>query len=319
MGTAAVAGFSPSHRPVLRAETLAALGPSPGAVLLDGTVGMGGHAAAWLAATAPDGRVIGLDRDPSALARARANLAAFGPRAALFHADYRDAAAVLDEHGLPRPDAVLLDLGLGSHQVDDPARGFSFRFDDAPLDMRFDAETPGQTAADILNHAPEPELYRIFHEYGEEPGARKLARVIVETRRRTPFRTVGDLVGVIRATFPPRAARRIDPSTLAFQALRIAVNRELEALSDAIEALVRLLPRGGRIAILAFHSIEDRAVKQALRRLAQPCRCRRGDPCTCGALQLLALEERRAVKTSEEEAVENPRARSARLRWGVRL
>ncbi len=313
-----MADFAPSHRPVLLRETLEALAPAPGRLLLDGTVGMGGHAAAWLEATGPDGRVVGLDRDPAAAQAARTRLAAHGERATIVHADYRRAREVLAGLGIARVDAALLDLGLGSHQVDDPSRGFSFRFDDAPLDMRFDPSSPGETAADVVNHWPEPELARIFKEYAEEPGARKLARVIAESRRRHPFRTTGDLVRVIREAFPPRGFRRIDPSTLAFQALRIAVNDELSGLDEALEALVRLLPPGGRIAALAFHSLEDRAVKHTLRRLAEPCRCRRGDRCSCGALQLIELGERRAVKTSEDEAAQNPRARSARLRWGIR-
>lgn len=306
----------PDHRPVMPVEVLEALGPAPARVLLDGTVGLGGHAALWLEA-APDTRVVGFDRDPSALAAAAQRLAPYGDRALLIHADYRQAPDRWAERALPAPDAVLLDLGLGSHQVDAPERGFSFRLD-GPLDMRFDRETPGRTAADILAHASEPELATIFGEYGEHPAARKLARAIVESRRRSPLRTTGDLVRLVAQASPARGRQRIDPSTLVFQALRIAVNDELEGLDGAIEALARMLPAGGRIAVIAFHSLEDRLAKRTLRRLAEPCRCRRGDPCTCGAVELLDLEQRRALVPSDDEIGRNPRARSAKLRWGIR-
>lgn len=317
MRGAVVTEFVPSHRPVLLAETMAALAPESGRVLLDGTVGLGGHAEAWLLATAPFGVVIGVDRDPSAVEQAARNLASFGGRARLFQGDFRDAVQLIAEENLPRPHAVLLDLGLGSHQVDDPQRGFSFRLE-GPLDMRFDPSTPSPTAAEILAHASAPELARIFEDYGEQPGAHKVARAICEARRRAPLRTTTDLARLVRATLPARGRPRMNPATLVFQALRIAVNHELDGLADAIEGLVRLLPQGGRIATIAFHSLEDRVAKQTLRRLSEPCRCRRGDPCTCGALQLLDQPQRRAVQVSDEEAAANPRARSARLRWGMR-
>ena len=313
----AVASSLPLHRPVLTAETLQALDPKPGRLLLDGTVGTGGHAAAWLEASTPDGRVIALDRDASALATARERLAPWGDRAHFVHADYRDAADLLDGLGLATIDAALVDLGLGTHQIDDPERGFAFRFD-SPLDMRFDRDTPGPTAADLVNHLPEPELARVLFEYGEERASRRLARVIVETRRRHPIRTTAELAAIVRSAVPGGGRQRIDPATRTFQALRIAVNRELEGLAEALEALVRRLAPGGRLAVIAYHSLEDRIVKHTLRRLAEPCHCRRGDPCSCGALMLIELEERHAVTPSENETALNPRARSARLRWGVR-
>jgi 16S rRNA (cytosine1402-N4)-methyltransferase len=313
----AVASSLPLHRPVLTAETLQALAAQPGRLLLDCTVGTGGHAALWLEATAPDGRVIALDRDASALAAARERLAPFGARARFEHADYRDAAEVLDALGVETVDAALIDLGLGTHQIDDPARGFAFRFD-GPLDMRFDRDTPGPTAADLVNHLPEPELARVLYEYGEERASRKLARVIVEARRRHPIRTTGELAELVRAAIPGFGRQRIDPATRTFQALRIAVNRELEGLAGALESLVLRLAPGGRLAVIAYHSLEDRVAKHTLRRLAEPCHCRRGDPCSCGARLLIELEERHAVVAGEEEIAANPRARSARLRWGVR-
>jgi len=306
-----------AHEPVMVAEVLEVLGAAPGGVLLDGTVGTGGHALAWLARTAPGGRVIGLDRDPGALARARERLAGAAERVLLVHGDWREAPALLAEAGEATPTAILLDLGIGTHQVDDPDRGFSFRHD-APLDMRFDPTSPGPSAAEILRRAPEPELARIFREYGEERAARRLARRVVEERRRRPLETTGEFARLVHETLGPRRAGRIDPATRAFQALRIAVNRELEGMGEALEALVEMLPRGGRIAVLAYHSLEDRIVKRTFRALAEPCRCRRGDPCTCGARQWLELRERRARRPSDEEVARNPRARSARLRWGVR-
>lgn len=303
-----------THRPVMLAETLAALAPGPGRLLLDGTVGLGGHAQRWLE-LAPGGRVVGLDRDAEALARAAERLAPWGGRVKLLHESYKDAPQLLA--GETPPDAVLLDLGLGSHQLDDPDRGFSFRHD-GPLDMRFDRERPGVTAAELLAQTPEPELARLLVDYGEERAARKLARLLVERRQAEPLRTTRQLADLVRSAVPARGRQRIDPATRTFQALRIAVNDELAGLDDALEQLVRLLRPGGRIAVLAFHSLEDRVVKRTLRRLAAPCRCRRGDPCTCGALELLELPERRAAQPAEEEKAANPRARSARMRWGVR-
>ncbi|RMG46860.1 MAG: 16S rRNA (cytosine(1402)-N(4))-methyltransferase RsmH [Acidobacteria bacterium] len=304
------------HRPVMVPEVLEALAPRPGALLLDGTVGPGGHAEAWLEAAGEGAELIGLDRDASALALARRRLQRFGERVRLFHCDYREAPALLDRLGR-RPDAVLLDLGLGSHQVDDPERGFSFRLD-GPLDMRFDRDRPGPTAAEILAHASEPELARILSEYGEERAAKKLARRLVEARKRRPFRTTRELADFVRGVVPARGRRRLDPATRTFQALRIAVNDELSGLAEALSGLVERLPAGGRIAVIAFHSLEDRIVKRTLRRLAEPCRCRRGDPCTCGALQWIELVQRRALRPDPGEVAANPRARSARLRWGVR-
>ncbi len=313
----AVASSLPLHRPVLTAEALSALDPRPGRLLLDGTVGTGGHAAAWLDASAPDGRLIALDRDASALAAAAVRLAAFGDRARLAHGDYRDACELLDGLGIDAIDAALIDLGLGTHQIDDPERGFAFRFD-SPLDMRFDRDTPGPTAADLVNHLPEPELARVLFEYGEERASRRLARVIAEARRRQPIRTTSELARLVRSAVRGHGRHRIDPATRTFQALRIAVNRELEGLAEAIEALVRRLAPGGRLAVISYHSLEDRVVKHTLRRLAEPCHCRRGDPCRCGALTLIELEERHAVTPSEPEIALNPRARSAKLRWGIR-
>jgi len=307
------------HRPVMLRETRAALAPSAGKVLLDGTLGMGGHAEDWLIATAPDGRVIGFDRDEQALEQARKRLTRFGGRLETHHDDYRNAPQVLAERSPARSvDAVLLDLGIGSHQIDDPQRGFSFRFD-APLDMRYDRSRPGRTAAEIIAQSSEPELAAIFRDYGEEPAAKKIARVIVEERKREAITRTTHLAELVRRHVPARArGKKIDAATRVFQSLRIATNSELANLDQAIVDLARCLEEKGRIAILAFHSLEDRIAKRTLRKLAEKCRCRRGDPCTCGAEEILELPVRKAIKPNDEECETNPRARSARLRWGMK-
>jgi 16S rRNA (cytosine1402-N4)-methyltransferase len=298
-------------------EVLEALAPGPGALLLDGTVGQGGHAAAWLEA-APDTRVVGFDRDPHALSAARERLASHADRVTLRHADYRDAASLWDELRQPPPDAVLLDLGAGSHQFGDPGRGFSFRHD-GPLDMRFDPTSPGPTAAELLRQCSEPELERILSDYGEERHARKLARRLVRAREHRPLETTGELAELVRRTLGrPGRPPRIDPATRTFQALRIAVNQELERLAEAIEALVELLREGGRLAVIAFHSVEDRIVKQTLKRLATEVVPQPGDPPQVAREASLARISKKVVKPSETETATNPRARSARLRWGER-
>ncbi len=301
-------------------QILAALAPAGERVLLDGTIGLGGHAQAWLDAGGGHSRVVGFDRDLAAINATRTRLLTYGERVLLIHADYRDAVTEWTRRGLARPDAVLLDLGLGSHQLDDPERGFSFRHD-ARLDMRFDRDHPGPTAAEILAQSSEPELARIFLEYGEERAGRKLARRIVDTRRREPLQTTRQLAELVRNCIPRQGGGRrprIDPATKTFQALRIAVNHELEGLGETIEALVALLAPGGRIAIIAFHSLEDRIAKHVLRRLATEIPLQPGDDPAKLPKALLEMPQRRVVLPSTEEAARNPRARSAKLRWGIR-
>lgn len=297
------------------AETLEVLQPGPGRVLLDGTLGLGGHSAAWLEASAPDGRVIAFDRDRTALERARARLAPFADRVELHHEDYRDCAEILGDR---RVDAALLDLGLGSHQLEDPERGFSFRYD-GPLDMRFDRDRPGPSAAEILSQSSAPEIARILAEYGEERAARRIAREIVEERQRAPIRTTFQLAELVRRIVPSshRTKRRIDPATRTFQALRIATNEELHGLQDAITTLVDHLRPGGRIVVISFHSLEDRVAKHTLRELAAS-RPSPTDPFAPDLPGPLVLEERKARKAGEGEIARNPRARSAHFRWGSR-
>ena len=291
------------HEPVLTSEVLRFLEPSRGGLFVDCTVGLGGHARALLEAGAS--RVLGLDRDPDALAAARGTLAAYADRVELVHADYRSLDAVLDARGIAAVDGALADLGVSSMQLDSDARGFSFRRE-GPLDMRMD-RTAGPTAADLVNTAPEPELADVIWRYGEERFSRRIARRIVEARARQPIATTGELAAIVRRAVPVRGYQRIDPATRTFQALRIWVNRELEGLDDFLRTAVRRLRGGARLVVITFHSLEDRVVKHTLRALA-------GGP---GAL--VTVLTRRPVVPDEAEIDRNPRARSAKLRSAERL
>jgi 16S rRNA (cytosine1402-N4)-methyltransferase len=283
-----------AHVPVLLEPALEMLGVRPGGFYVDGTVGLGGHAVEVLRRSAPSGRLLGLDRDAETLARARDRLAPFGDRARLVHADWR---TLPDRLGDERPDGVLLDLGVSSLQLDTPERGFSFRAD-GPLDMRMD-RSAGLTAADLVNRLPERELADLIYRYGEERASRRIARAIVRARQKAHLRTTGELAAVVRAAAGRARKPGRDPATLTFQALRIHVNRELEGLADALEAIAHRLAAGGRLVVIAFHSLEDREVKNALRDLAR------------GEFTLLT---RKPVRPADEETARNPRARSARLR-----
>jgi 16S rRNA (cytosine1402-N4)-methyltransferase len=303
-----------NHRPVLLAQVVTALAPPVGGWIVDTTVGLGGHAQALLAET-PGVRLLGLDLDPSALALARERLAPFGERAVLVNSSYLRLAEVARDHGVTGADGVLFDLGVSSLQLDTPDRGFSFRHD-GPLDMRF-AQT-GASAADLLAEMGEEELVRVLRDFGEEPRARRVARAIIRARLKQPIRTTGELHRVVRAALWPSRGR-IDPATRTFQALRIATNRELEGIPDALEQAGRLLRPGGRMAVIAFHSLEDRLVKRTLRRLSGRCVCPPGSfACTCQPERLLEVLTPRPVTPEPEELAENPRARSAKLRVAAR-
>jgi len=308
------------HVPVLLEETLAQLDLKPGALVLDGTLGGGGHAEAILRRTAPDGILIGLDLDPDAIAEAGRRLAPFGDRVRLVQASFRTLDDVVGELALGALDGVLLDLGVSSHQLDRPERGFRFAPGPAsPLDMRMDPARARPTAAALLATLDAGELERVFSEYGQLPGARRLARAIVERRRETPLATAADLVALIQGLGIGRG-RSHNPATLVFQALRIAVNDELAALEEGLAAAIRVLRPGGRLVVLTYHSLEDRIVKQAFRSAAKGCVCPPAFPvCRCGRRPALALATRRALEASPAEVESNPRARSARLRAAVRL
>jgi 16S rRNA (cytosine1402-N4)-methyltransferase len=289
-----------SHEPVMVAEVLEHLAPQRGGVFVDCTVGLGGHAAALLDAGAA--RLIGFDRDPAALALAGERLERFGDRVALVHDDFRAIEDVLAARGERGVDGVLADLGVSSMQLDAPGRGFSFRRDEA-LDMRMDTSR-GPTAAAVLAVIDETSLADVIFEFGEERYSRRVARAIVAARGSAPIATTGQLADIVRRAVPHQGYQRIDPATRTFQALRIHVNRELEGLDRFVEqAAVRLAP-GGRLAVLTFHSLEDRIVKHTLRALER-----------VGAVDVLT---KRPLVPGDGEVERNPRARSAKLRVAAR-
>jgi 16S rRNA (cytosine1402-N4)-methyltransferase len=286
----------------MTAEVIGLLSPARGGVVVDCTVGAGGHAAALLDAGVE--RLVAIDRDPAALATARDALARWADRVVLVHADYRDLGRTLDAEGLPHVDGILADLGLSSLQLAE-GRGFSFQRDD-PLDMRMD-QSGGPTAATLLEGVREGELADLIFEYGEERYSRRIARAIVAARRRAPIRTTGELAAIVRRAMPRRGAARIDPATRTFQALRIWVNGELEHLDRfVVEACERLRP-GARLVVIAFHSLEDRIVKHTLRSLDRE-----------GASPRVRVLTRKPRVPEEVEVARNPRARSAKLRAAER-
>jgi len=293
---------------------LSALQVNAGSHHIDGTLGAGGHAAGILVASAPDGQLLGLDRDPLALDEARRHLARFAGRAQLRRgsfADLRQHAAAL---GWESVDGVLLDLGLSSMQLNDPGRGFSLRMD-GPLDMRFDPEQP-TSADELVNIWEEAALAEVIGRYGEEPSAGRVARAIVARR---PIHSTLDLAAVVAGAVRSRRPG-LHPATRTFQALRIAVNQELLALEQALPQAVDLLRPGGRLVVISFHSLEDRLVKTFLRRESLDCVCPPGLPmCICGHIAQLRLVGRKALKPDAEEVAANPRAHSARLRCAERL
>jgi 16S rRNA (cytosine1402-N4)-methyltransferase len=312
-------GLGAPHRPVLLGETIGLLQPEQGGLFVDGTLGLGGHSEAILNAST-DASVLGLDRDREALRWATKRLARFGSRFRAVHSDFRDIRRVLESEGVNQVRGVLVDLGVSSLQFDSEERGFSFRHD-APLDMRMDAEGDEETAAELLERLPEEEIARIIYEYGEERHSRRIARWIVERRERgEPLTTTKELADLVWRAVKGGKHERIHPATRTFQALRIAVNRELEGLEQFIETAIELLEEGGRFCAISFHSLEDRIVKRTLKRLSGYCECdRRAPVCTCGARRAVEILTRRPVSPGELEVEENPRARSAKLRACRRL
>ena len=301
------------HVPVMLSEVLALLCPRPGADFLDGTVGGGGHAAALLAASAPAGRLLGLDRDDQALGIAARRLALFSGRFVLFHENFSQARSVLSQYGCDGVDGVLLDLGFSSFQVESGERGFSF-LRPGPLDMRMDQQE-NYCAADIINQASESELKRIFRELGEERAAGPLARTLVRIRTAAPITTTSSLVEVIERVVkrPPHA--HLHPATRVFQALRIRVNGELEHLSAFLKEGYHLLRPGGRMVILSYHSLEDRLVKEAFRYWAATCHCPpQLQVCACRWSPHVRILTPKPLTPTPAEIAANPRARSARLR-----
>ncbi|MDA0271013.1 MAG: 16S rRNA (cytosine(1402)-N(4))-methyltransferase RsmH [Chloroflexi bacterium] len=305
----------PRHAPVMLREAVEGLAVHAGGRYVDATVGLGGHASATIAAAQPGGRLLGIDRDPQALAIASERLAPFGDAVLLVRGGFEEIATVCEAHGFAPVDGILFDLGVSSLQLDQAGRGFSFQRDE-PLDMRMDPDDE-ITAADIVNEYEERRLAALIYEYGEEPRSRRIARAIVARR---PIETTGQLASAIeQAVGRPGAGgrrRTLHPATLTFQALRIAVNRELEQLDTALAAAHGLLAgAGARLVVISFHSLEDRRVKEFFRLHSRDCICPPRQPvCTCDHRATLREITRKPLRPSDAETGQNPRARSARLR-----
>jgi 16S rRNA (cytosine1402-N4)-methyltransferase len=290
------------HEPVLVPEVVALLDPIRGGLFVDCTVGLGGHSRALLEAGAS--RILGLDRDPEALVIAARELAAAGDRVELVHADYRDLEKVLDARGIDRVAGALADLGISSMQLGADGRGFSFQRDE-PLDMRMD-RSQGASAAELLREVDQEDLANVIFQYGEERYSRRIAGAIVKAREQAPLTSTGQLAQIVRRAIPVRGYQRIDPATRTFQALRIWVNRELEGLDAFLFAAARRLMTDARLAVIAFHSLEDRIVKHTFRAMAQ-------------ADKAVRILTKRPIEAGDDEVARNPRARSAKLRAIERL
>ena len=301
------------HLPVMSAEVSQNLVVAENGVFLDGTLGEGGHSLAILQADPEPRLVAGIDLDGRSVTAAAARLSSFGPRFLALRGNYADMVSLLAEQGVNGVDGAVLDLGFSSRQVDQPGYGLSFRSNE-PLDMRYDAEQ-SLDAATVVNSTSEAELATIFRTFGEEPRAQAIARAIVRERANTSLATTGDLASLVEKLSGRRHGRRIHPATRVFQALRIAVNRELENLQAGLESAVELLLSGGRLAVVSYHSLEDRIVKNFLSLSSASCVCPPGLPaCVCGHTPTLALINRRVIRPTLEEVSSNPRSRSARLR-----
>jgi 16S rRNA (cytosine1402-N4)-methyltransferase len=302
------------HQPVLYHSIIHALRPFPGGRYVDGTVGAGGHAWGILEASSPDGQLLGLDLDPQALQIADERLAQYGNRKILIQASYATLSEQLETLGWEVVDGILLDLGVSSMQLDTPERGFSFRTE-APLDMRFD---PGSEvrAQDLVNELSERDLADLLYQYGEERRARQIAKAIVAAR---PIKTTTALADIVKDVVGV-GDRHIHPATRSFQALRIATNRELDSLAAVLPQTIKALAPGGRVAVISFHSLEDRLVKVFFKEESQDCLCPPDQPvCTCEHHATLRIITRRPIRPEQTEIEANPRARSARLRIAEKL
>ena len=301
------------HVPVMAREALNLLQIKPGGIYVDATVGMGGHSQAILEKIQPGGLLIGIDRDKESLEKAQARLKPFSDSLRLFHDNYKNLPLILNNLAIKPVDGILIDLGVSSYQLLSPERGFSFQ-SDAVLDMRMD-RTQQWNAADLINNSSEVELADIIYRYGEERLARRIAAAIVQEREKAPITRCSQLASIINRVFKVRGHQAIHPATKTFQALRIAVNEELHGLEDFLSEAFSFLKSGGRIVVIAFHSLEDRIVKRAFRRLAGQCICDQPpELCRCPRLPLGSLITPRPITPGPEELAANPRARSARLR-----
>lgn len=303
-----------SHIPVLLNETIELLSVKPSGVYLDGTAGGGGHSYEIAKRLTEGGKLFSTDRDGEAVRAAEERLAPFKDRVQVIRGNYADYRELIAPYGVEKLDGILLDLGVSSHQFDDPERGFSYR-SDGPLDMRMD-ERDTLTAADILNGYPEKEIYRVLRDFGEEPFAKNIAKHICQRREEEPLRTTFQLVDIIKAAIPAKVREKGGhPAKRTFQALRIETNGELNALREALKTMIDDLNEGGRIAVISFHSLEDRMVKQAFRTAEDPCICPPDFPvCVCGRKPKGFQVTKKPVTASQEELERNPRAKSAKLR-----
>ena len=303
------------HCPVLVAETLQQLDPGPNGVYLDATLGEGGHAAAILESSSPTGRVFGIDLDPRSLAYANDRLSGYGERFICAQGNYADMVTLAQAYGLAQIDGLLMDLGFSARQVQQPGYGFSFRSDE-PLDMRFDPAS-ASSAEHIVNTFSEKDLAQLIFQYGQEPRSRAVARNLVRSR---PIHSTGRLAEVVTAAVGPQRGRRLHPATRTFQALRIAVNDELGNLESGLSAALRLLSPGATLAVISYHSLEDRIVKNFMARERAGCICPPAIPeCRCGRRPTLTQTYRRIIRPSQQEVASNPRSRSARMRVARRL
>ena len=307
-----------SHKPVLLEEVLDALSLREDGMFLDGTVGGAGHSSA-IASKLTTGKLTCLDRDDTAIAVAKARLACFGDRAEVVKSNFVDMAKVCKDKGIEALDGILLDLGVSSHQLDTPERGFSY-MNDAPLDMRMDNRGT-LSAYDVVNGYSEERIKKILYEYGEERFSPNIAAAIVRARQNAPIETTAELSDIIRSAIPSFAREGgHHPAKRSFQAIRIEVNRELDVIEPAIRAAERLMRRGGRIAVITFHSLEDRIVKQTFADLASGCTCPKNFPiCVCGKKPSVKTVNKKPILPSKEELDENPRSRSAKLRVAEKL
>lgn len=307
------------HVPVLLEECISMLNIRPEGIYVDGTLGLGGHSAAIAARLSPTGRLIGIDRDETALARASQRLAEYAPLVTLVHGSFGHLEEILEELGIPAVDGMLFDLGVSSPQLDEAERGFSYRLD-APLDMRMD-RTQSLTARDVVNTYDEAELSRILFQYGEEKYARRISAAVVRRRAEKSIETTGELVDIIRTAMPAAALReKQHPAKRSFQAIRIEVNGELREVEQMMASAPDRLRPGGRLCVITFHSLEDRIVKQGISRCEHGCTCPREAPvCICGFRQTLKNVTGKPILPSPEEQAANPRARSAKLRAAERV
>ena len=302
------------HVSVLLRETIEGLNIRPDGIYADGTLGGGGHASEVAARLTEGGRLIGIDQDADAIAAATERLKPFGDRVTIVRDNYVNMKHVLADLGIEAVDGICLDLGVSSYQLDTAERGFSY-MEDAPLDMRMDRRAD-RTAADLVNDCTEQELFRIIRDYGEDRFAKNIAKHIVKARERKAIRTTGELADIIRGAIPMKIqVTGGHPAMRTFQALRIALNGELQVLEDSIDEMIGLLKPGGRICIITFHSLEDRIVKNGFRRNESPCTCPPGFPvCVCGKKSRGTVITKKPILPTEEETEENPRSRSAKLR-----